>query len=68
MRFCQRHDIRALHAYLAYLVVIRLRISKAVKKTAIRISTPAATARDDVAIPCPLNAKLWFRTCNLSLP
>jgi hypothetical protein len=37
-------------------VAVRSRISKNAKKTAIRMSTPAATESDEVAISCPPDA------------
>ena len=52
----QRHERRA-STCLVHPAAIRLRTSKKVKKTAIRISTPAATARDEVAIACPSDAR-----------
>ena len=48
----------ALCTYPEYPVAVRSRTSKNVKKTAIRMSTPAATARDEVAIFCPPDAEV----------
>ena len=56
--FSHRHGTWALHAYPECPVAVRLRTSKNVKNPAIRISTPAATKRDEVAISCPPNAEV----------
>lgn len=53
-----RDERRAIPTYLENPAVVRFRTSKNVKKTAIETSTAAATARDEVAIPFPPNAKV----------
>ena len=56
--FSWRYGIWALGAYTEYPVAIRSRTSKNVKKMAIRMSTPAATERVEVAISCPPDAEV----------
>jgi hypothetical protein len=48
----------AIAPYPEYPVAVRSRTSKTVKKMAIRMSTPAATESDEVAIPCSPDAEV----------
>jgi len=52
-----RHDTQTLHTHLGSPVAIPLRKSRNIEKTAIRISTAAATVSAEVVISCPSNAQ-----------